>query len=231
MTTCESIDALRGISVEYMGAAEGVVVSRAVWEYGKLPAGSDEKAKLERAVVEAAEKMKDRVCAVEGTEYPSAMILLYTAYNITADESFKSVITELEKSDTYMGLAFDMNYETMFGGKERYHALTVEFAGLMDKSRESEMDEALFMLALVDTIAAIAEPVYELYRSLVDMFRGELKKLVEGAWQREGRVPCGIPGEHADIFKDEKAQEVMSLALSKACELKVVLAEKYQAYI
>ena len=107
MTTREIIDTLRYMSVESMGAPEGVIVSRAVWEYGTLPEGS-EKEELKKAIVDKAEQMKDKKTAVDGCEYPSAMNLLYAAYNLTGDETYKSVITELEKSETYMGLAFDM---------------------------------------------------------------------------------------------------------------------------
>lgn len=229
MTTREIIDTLRYMSVESMGAPEGVIVSRAVWEYGTLPDG-DEKEELKKAIVDKAEQMKNKETAVDGCEYPSAMNLLYAAYNLTGDETYKSVITELEKSETYMGLAFDMNYETMFGGKEHYHALTVRFAELKKSDRNNEMQEALFMLALADTIAAIAEPVYELYRSLVDMFRDELGQLIDRAWEREGIMRKHISGEHVNIMADADAQSVMQLAVKKACALKVVLAEKYQVY-
>ena len=229
MTTREINDTLRYMSVEDMGAPEGVVVSRAVWEYGALAEG-DEKEELKKVIADKAAQMKDKTASVEGCEYPSAMNLLYTAYNVTGDETYKNVITELEKSDKYMGLAFDMHYETMFGGKEHYHALTVKFAELKKNNRENEMQEALFMLALVDTIAAIAEPVYELYRSLVDMFRDELGVLIDRAWERDGRMRKHISGEHVNIMDNTDAQAVMAFAVKKACALKVVLAEKYLVY-
>ena len=98
MTTREIIDALRYMSVDDMGAAEGVLVSRAVWEYGVLAEG-DEKEELKEVIADKAEQMKDKAAAVEGCEYPSAMNLLYAAYNVTGDEAYKNVITELEKSD------------------------------------------------------------------------------------------------------------------------------------
>ena len=169
MTTSEIIHDLNEMSVDNMSAAEGVTVSRAIWEYTVLKDGNPDRQELGKAIVEKAEQMKDKIGAVNGCEYPSAMNLLYTAYNITGDDGYKNAIIELEKSQEYMGLAFDMNYETAFGGKEHYHALTVEFAKIKDNKRDDEMQEALFMLTLADTIAAIAEPVYELYRSLVDM--------------------------------------------------------------
>ncbi len=80
MTTREIIDTLRYMSVESMGAPEGVIVSRAVWEYGTLPEGN-EKEELKKAIVDKAEQMKDKKTAVDGCEYPSAMNLLYAAYN------------------------------------------------------------------------------------------------------------------------------------------------------
>lgn len=230
MTTSEIISALRDMSVDTLGAAEGVIVSRAVWEYGVFAQG-DEKEELGRVIVDKAEQMKDKSGVVEGCEYPSAMNILYTAYSITGKDEYKNIITELEKSDEYMGLAFDMNYETAFGGKEHYHALTVKFAEVKEQERTDDMQKALFMLALADTIAAIAEPVYELYRLLVDMFRDELGKLIGEAWQREGRTPVGVGAEHVAVFGDEDASKVMSLALKKACAMKVVLAQKYAAYI
>lgn len=231
MTTSEIISALRNMPVDAIGDAEGVIVSRAVWEYGVLAAGSQEKEELGKVIVDKAEQMKDKQAQVSGWEYPSAMNILYAAYTITGNEEYKNTITKLEKSDEYMGLAFDMNYETFFGGKEHYHALTLKFAEQKKHDREDEMQEALFMLALADTIAAIAEPVYELYRSLVDMFRDELTKLVSAAWQREGKIPTGVGNEHVAIFVDSDAQNVISLALRKACAMKVVLSEKYAAYI
>ncbi len=230
MTTNEIIEKLRDMPVDKMGPAEGVIVSRAVWEYNVLSSNSEQKEELGKLIVSKAEQMKEAEATVDGFEYPSAQNLLYTAFAITGDEEYKNIITALEKSDKNMGLAFDMNYETYFGGKEHYHAITVRFAALKEQDRD-EMQEALFMLSLVDTIAAIAQPVYELYRSLVDIFRDELKKLVSAAWQRENRMPAGVGAEYVLIFGNKEANEVMSLALSKACALKVVLAEKYEAYI
>ena len=231
MTTSEIIHDLNEMPVDNMGAAEGVTVSRVIWEYTALKDGNPDRQELGKAIVGKAEQMKDKVGAVSGCEYPSAMNLLYTAYNITGDDGYKNVITALEKSQEYMGLAFNMNYETAFGGKEHYHAITVEFAKVKDNERDDEMQEALFMLSLADTIAAIAQPVYELYRSLVDMFRDELKNLVSAAWQREGKIPAGVGAERVNIFADAEAQKVISLALRKTCAMRVVLSEKYANYI
>ena len=163
MTTNEIIEKLRDMPVDKMGPAEGVIVSCAVWEYNILSSDNAQKEELGKLIVSKAEQMKEAEATVDGFEYPSAQNLLYTAFTITGDEEYKNIITALEKSDKNMGLTFDMNYETYFGGKEHYHAITVRFAALKEQDRD-EMQEALFMLSLVDAIAAIAQPVYELYR-------------------------------------------------------------------
>ena len=122
-----------------------------------------------------------------------------------------------------MGMAFDMMHETMFGGKEHYHAITVKFAGLSDRERKTDIEKAMFMEALIDTIAAIDQPVYELYRSLVDIFRTELKKLTA-----QGEYTRGVHDTEYTLLKDAKAELVLAYAIKKACDMKVVLAEKYE---
>ena len=80
MTTSEIIHDLNEMSVDNMSAAEGVTVSRAIWEYTVLKDGNPDRQELGKAIVEKAEQMKDKIGAVNGCEYPSAMNLLYTAY-------------------------------------------------------------------------------------------------------------------------------------------------------
>ena len=112
MTTNEIIEKLRDMPVDKMGPAEGVIVSRAVWEYNILSLDNAQKEELGKLIVSKAEQMKEAEATVDGFEYPSAQNLLYTAFTITGDEEYKNIITALEKSDKNMGLAFDMNYET-----------------------------------------------------------------------------------------------------------------------
>lgn len=160
----------------------------------------------------------DKVSAedIDRMEYTSPLCILFAAYRLTQEDKYKQKILELEKSDMYTGKVFDMMYETAFGGKERYHAITVEFAKLYERARVSEQEEAFFMEALIDTVEAIDQPVYELYRSLVDLFRQEIRVLFPGA-DKEIR------------FKDDKAAFVLACAVKKACRMKVILAEKYEA--
>lgn len=151
---------------------------------------------------------------IETMEYTAPLIVLFAAFDITKDEKYKNRIIELEKSDLYTGLAFDMMYETYFGGKERYHAITVAFKELDAHKNDTEMGQAVFMEALIDTVEAINQPVYELYRALVDLFRANAKELL-------------IKGSRP--FEDEKANCVFAYAVKKACDMKVLLAEKYEA--
>lgn len=152
--------------------------------------------------------------AFKETEATSPLIVLFLAFDITADDKYKEKIVALEKSDVYTGLVFDMMYETAFGGKERYHAITTEFNRLNREPRLTEFSMALFLEALIDTIEAINQPVYELYRELVDLFRANC-----GGLLIKGACP----------FQDEKANLVFSYAVKKACDMKVLLAEKYEA--
>lgn len=148
-------------------------------------------------------------------EYPGAFAIMYLAYNIADEhdkELIKKGIAERYKSEEYTGMYFDMKYETMFGGKEKYHKLVNDFVALADRSKGTEEELALYMLALIYTIEAIDQPVYELYRTLVDLFRSEMDKLAS-----------------APVMTYSHAKVILSCAVKKACDDKVILAEKYEA--
>ncbi len=201
---------------------DGLAVNAAVLLYRKT---MSEELK-EALIAKAGEFVKEEVVEVKDidcVEYTSAPCILYESYRITGQDKYKEKAVTLEKSDAYMGMAFDMMHETMFGGKEHYHAITVKFAGLSDRERKTDIEKAMFMEALIDTIAAIDQPVYELYRSLVDIFRTELKKLTA-----QGEYTRGVHDTEYTLLKDAKAELVLAYAIKKACDMKVVLAEKYE---
>ena len=201
---------------------DGLAVNAAVLLFRKT--GDEELknvliAKADEFVGEDVVEVKD----IAQTEYTSAPCILYEAYRITGADKYKEKAVSLEEADTYMGLAFDMMHETMFGGKEHYHAITVKFAELADKERKTDVEKAMFMEALIDTIAAIDQPVYELYRSLVDIFRRELRTLAA-----KDTYTGGERETECTLLGDAKAELVLAYAVKKACDMKVVLAEKYE---
>lgn len=193
---------------------DGLAVSAAVSLYRKSGCEALRRALLSKAddfLKEETIELKD----ISEIEYSSAPCLLYEAYKITGEDKYKEKAVALEKSDSYMGLAFDMMHETLFGGKEHYHAITLKFTELAERERQTDIEKAMFMEALINTIEAIDQPVYELYRSLVDIFRKELKKLM-------------CQGTDDTLIKDAKAELIFAHAIRKACDMKVILAEKYE---
>lgn len=209
------IEELKKIEVSDMSPKNGIVVDCAATLYRKT---KDEL--LGKAIVSKAEEfVEDYVGGVnDRKEFTVSAVILYEAYKISGDEKFKDRIIQLEKSECDMGLAFDMMYETAFGGKEHYHQLTVKAGKRVDEIEDDDCAKAMFMMTLVDTIEAIDQPVYELYRSLVDLFRTELKKII-----------AKTEGKGYTYFAKECANKVMACAVKKACDMKVILAEKYEA--
>lgn len=231
----EAADELKNMPADAMGMREGIIVSRAVCAYKRTGDNALGQTILEKAK-ELVKQETILTQELETAEYPSPWCLLYQAYKICPEEEiYKNKIMELKKSGVYMGICFDMNYETLFGGKEKYHALTVRFGELARRPRKSDMEEAAFMLALIDTIEAIDQAVYELYRNLTDLFRNEMKALAAGARARAG-LGNKAALEHfyngkCRLLEDGQAQGVLACAVKKACRSKVILAEKYEAYI
>lgn len=202
---------LSEIKADDTGMWDGLAVNAATLLYKKT-LNKD----LEAALLKKADEFVTgvKVADIERVEFTTAPCLLYTAFKLTGDEKYKNKAMELEKSDAKLGFAFDMMHETAFGGKEHYHAITVAFNELAKKEACCETGKAMFMEALIDTIEAIDQPVYELYRSLVDLFRAQLKTLIAN-----GEV----------TLTDEKAGMILAYAIKKACDMKVILAEKYEA--
>ena len=217
--------ALSDINVEKNDMWDGLTVSLV---RNLLNSSAKDMESLKEMVINKADEMiKADISepeAVLALEYTTAPCILFTAYKLTGSDIYKEKIIQLEKSDLRMGLAFDMLYETAFGGKEHYHAITVEFDELAKKNRTSDMEKAMFMIALIDTIEAIDQPVYELYRKLVDIFRDEMKSIVVLAKE------AGLM-DKKQLLKDVLASAILSCTLKKACDMKVVLAEKYSAFI
>ena len=202
---------LSEIKADETGMWDGLAVNAATQLYKKT-LNKD----LEAALLKLADEFVAgvKVMDIDKVEFTTAPCILYTAFKLTGDEKYKNKAMELEKSEAKMGFAFDMMHETAFGGKEHYHAITVAFNELAKKEACCDTGKAMFMEALIDTIEAIDQPVYELYRSLVDLFRAQLKGLLNN-----GNV----------VLADDKAKMILAYAIKKACDMKVILAEKYEA--
>lgn len=173
-------------------------------------------------LAEAIVKTADALCnyklsetdIADKREFVKGFGILFAAYGITGSEQYKEKITSLEKSAVECGIAFDMKYETIFGGKEHYHDLATKWAKLGENIPTDEMDRALFILDLIESIDVIEQPVYEHYRAMVDIFRRTVKSFVK------------VEDFMINVMNTDAAA-VTAYAIKKACNMKVLLAEKY----
>lgn len=75
------------------------------------------------------------------------------------------------------------------------------------------------LVACIDEIETTSIEIYENYRSLVDSFRGEIKELTRQSWW----MNADYHGLEAETRKQ------LGYAITKACQLRVILPEKYQS--
>lgn len=75
-------------------------------------------------------------------------------------------------------------------------------------------DKLAYLAALIGTLENMDFQIYELYRSIQDCFKAVLKELLT---------------EYEAMNAQEK--EIISEAVKSACALRLILTEKYEAYI
>lgn len=158
----------------------------------------------------------------------------------------------------YMGQVFYMMYETRFGGKEHYNDIVVQFKNVRKFIFDNEKslyyhayDSAKvqpwadgetglspnfwlramgwYILALIDTMSVMEQPVYEYYRELQTLFKEAVTGLLKYQDKETGLFYQIIDRADAEGNYLETSGSVMiAYAILKACRMKVLLAEKYQ---
>lgn len=106
-----------------------------------------------------------------------------------------------------------MDVKEAVKSKENYGRIAAWFQDMEDLDTEQ-------MVLLIDTIDSMSEEIYEHYRALQARFKQAAAQVLERR-QKEGDF----------TFLTEAQKEQLAYALKKAGEKKVLLAEKYQAYI
>lgn len=106
-----------------------------------------------------------------------------------------------------------MDVKEAVKSKENYSSIVAWFQSM----ETLDMDQ---MVLLIDTIDSMSEEIYEHYRALQIRFKQAAAQVLERR-QKEGNFSF--------LTKTQKTQ--FGYALKKAGEKKVLLAEKYQAYI
>lgn len=145
----------------------------------------------------------------------------------------------------YEAVVFYMLYETCFGGKEHYNDVIVQFRQarkmIFDETRGiyhsglengAQLEHAIsaqadMMMALIDTLSVMDQPIYEYYNELKELFKEAVHGILpyqkkdnyfftDGIYKAVNK-PDGCFGCTAKIV----------YALLKGSRLKAILAEKY----
>ncbi len=92
------------------------------------------------------------------------------------------------------------------------------YGQIVEKFRAADCSRVRDMMALIDTIDRMSPEIYEHYRSLQDIFRANMHRLLETIREPEG------------IFRvnDEEEKALLAACLEKACANRTLLGEKYQ---
>ena len=99
------------------------------------------------------------------------------------------------------------------GKKDKY----IEITDVLTKAAETvetKEEKIAYMQALIGTLEHMDFQIYELYRALGDCFKTVLRELI---------------ADYDALNADEK--QAISDAVKCACELRILLAEKYEAYV
>ena len=158
----------------------------------------------------------------------------------------------------YMAQVFYMDYETRFGGKEHYNDIISQFKnvrqymyneekGLYYHAYDATKSEfwadrqtgvspnfwlraiGWYMLGLIDAMSAISQPIYEYYRDLGDLFKEALKGILQYQDKETGLFYQVV--DRSDVkgnYLETSGSAMIAYAMLKACEMKVILPEKYE---
>ncbi len=116
-------------------------------------------------------------------------------------------------------------YETKVNSKAGYPDIMNQMRVLNKKVNDQFVMEnvAPYLHMLIDTIEKISPEIYENYRELVDMFRACAKKAITEFALDAQKLKAGI--------EKEETAKILGEAMDKACNIDVLLKEKYEALV
>lgn len=124
-------------------------------------------------------------------------------------------------ADVYATQVFYMNYESQFGGKEKYNDIIAQFncihESLYQKNNCANEANMLYLCALIDTMEVMEQPLYEIYHRLQDLLKEGVKDLL--AEQKDSLMNLDTESGLYAVY-----------AILKACRMKALHTEKYEAY-
>lgn len=113
----------------------------------------------------------------------------------------------------YLEMPAWMREQKESGKKDKYIEITNVLLAAAD-TVTTKADKLAYLKALLETLEAMDFQIYELYRSLQDRFKVTLRELLK---------------EHETMNTQERA--VVADAIKRACAIRILLAEKYEAYV
>lgn len=113
----------------------------------------------------------------------------------------------------YLEMPAWMREQKENGKKDKYIEITNILLTAADAVAGKE-EKMAYLKALLETLEAMDFQIYELYRSLQDQFKATLRELLE---------------EYDAMGDAEK--DLISDAIKRACAIRILLAEKYEAYV
>lgn len=113
----------------------------------------------------------------------------------------------------YLEMPVWMREQKETGKKDKYIEITNVLldAAATVTGKEEKM---AYLKALLETLEAMDFQIYELYRSLQDQFKVTLRELLKA---------------YGTMSAEEKLQ--ISDTIKRACAIRILLAEKYEAYV
>lgn len=113
-------------------------------------------------------------------------------------------------------------YETQCNKKEGYPDLVKQMRAWDKKAAGDFTVEvcAEYVDMLISTIEVMSPEIYEYYREVVEIYRAVTRKVIE-AFYAEGSF-----GEKGSV-----ADEMIQNAISRGCDIDILLSEKYMKYV
>lgn len=114
-------------------------------------------------------------------------------------------------------------FETNQNKKEGYPDIMAQMRAWNRKAEEDFTSESAagYLSMLLSVIGEISPEIYENYRELADMFWAALRRALEQFYDEGASAYAG----------SQEAAKLLRQTIAEACEMDVLLAEKYEKYI
>ena len=114
---------------------------------------------------------------------------------------------------SYLEMPALMKEQKETAKKDKYIEITKILVDAKETLKTKE-EKVAYVKAVIETLENMDFQIYELYRSLQDSFKAVLKELL---------------AVYEELSDDEK--KVISVAVESACNLRLLLTEKYEVYV